>query len=224
MRDPLRQPGTPRGQEPRSSTDPTTDPRPSSPAIIRRRSSVSSSFVLGSACGRSNWTPPTRRRQTGQLSRKTSTTVSPGSTTTARGARTVCALDTPGPHGCCFCRRAGGTRTRDPGIMRATSLVTLANSRLHQSGTRPLWPNLATSFDAISWHEPWHNASETRCSADCHLTPKPADFTARIKGVPRLCGSASRLRPARQRGLRPQDPERAADDDGRFPLRASRCS
>jgi hypothetical protein len=69
---PLRQPRA-RGKPPSPPTDPTpTDSPASSPSMIRRRPSASSSFVLGPAAsgstsGRSNWTPPTRRRQPGQL-------------------------------------------------------------------------------------------------------------------------------------------------------------
>jgi hypothetical protein len=68
MRDLSDNPRTPGDNNPDSSADPLIATTASSPAIIRRHSSASSSFVLGSAasgstCGRSNWTPPTRRRQ-----------------------------------------------------------------------------------------------------------------------------------------------------------------
>ena len=63
--DPLRQP-TATGNDP-TPLAPTRTGGRSSTAMMRRRSSASSSYVLAPldpsrGCGRSNWTPPTRRR------------------------------------------------------------------------------------------------------------------------------------------------------------------
>ena len=57
---------------------------------------------------------------------------------------------------CGFAGRAGGTRTRDPGIMRATTTPTPTNFRRQHYRIRPLRPPTPPQLDAVSWHKPWH--------------------------------------------------------------------
>ncbi len=52
--------------------------------------------------------------------------------------------------------RAGGTRTRDPGIMRPLAFATAVDPRRQDVAPTPLWPRWVTLLDAVSWHEPWH--------------------------------------------------------------------
>jgi hypothetical protein len=51
---------------------------------------------------------------------------------------------------------AGGTRTHDPGIMRATAITTEADFRLQESVDHPLQLTLPPLFDTISHHDRHH--------------------------------------------------------------------
>lgn len=90
---------------------PHIGPRSSSRPMMRRRSSASSSFVLArsclTGCGRSNWTPPTRQRDSATTRNDPNHNNSepdppPARTSKAQRRRVglVRPLDTRGPHGC----------------------------------------------------------------------------------------------------------------------------
>jgi molybdopterin/thiamine biosynthesis adenylyltransferase len=113
-------PGTP---------SPATDPTPtaaSSQPMIRRRSSASSSFVLGSAAsgsasGCSNWTPPNATAQPGSYEKFHGRTVSPTPRRPAdvTGTGTHAPLTHPAPMGAifrhgCQLRHACATETSSP--------------------------------------------------------------------------------------------------------------
>jgi hypothetical protein len=74
---------------------------------------------------------------------------------TAAGQRSDCPL-TYGLRG-----RAGGTRTRDPGIMSPAAVATGVYFSLWESVSRPVQTTLPTLFDSI-WPHEWPHAEVIR--------------------------------------------------------------
>ena len=160
--------------------------------IIRRRSSESSSFVLGcaangSASGRSSLTPPTTTTTAPLrgVAGNRETTWSPGTRSASMPEGQVThALDTPGPHGCGFVV-PGLARPGGAGLSRVTVI---------DRDTPRIAGSYRTSYRTTSWCRGTFTPSTRHPFGSCHL----------VRGRPREDAYETRTEKTDTKGRQPR--------------------